>query len=118
MFTSPGLFAGLTAAEIIAQEHEHQATELSAPSALGKRTSPSGDADSDGRDDEEPPPSPGHESSPSHSTSVTHPSPGTLQMEQAIRRMAKRMKLSNESISLVEQFSQVSITSLALEIDN
>ena len=73
--------------------------------------------DSDGRDDKEPP-SPGRESSPSHLSSATHLNPGTLQMEQTIRRTAKRLKLSNESISLVEQFAQVSIASLVLEIDN
>ena len=117
MSTSPGLFAGLTAVEIIAQEQEHQAAELPAPSALGKRASPSGDADSNGRDDEEPL-SPGRENSQSHSILVTHPNPGMLQMEQTIRRMAKWLKLLNENISLVEQFYQVSITSLALEIDN
>ena len=96
---------------------EHQAAELPAPSALGKHASLSGDANSNGRDDEEPL-SPGCENSQSHLISVTHPNPGMLQMEQTIRRMAKWLKLLNENISLVEQFYQVSITSLALEIDN
>jgi len=101
------MFAGLNADQLIAEEQEHQNDELPAPSVLGKRTSPSGDAGSDGEDDGELP-GPGGESLLSRLSPATHPNPATLQMEQTIRRMAKRLKLSNKSTSLVEQFAQVS----------
>jgi len=114
-----GLFAGLTADQLIAEEQEHQADELPAPSVLGKRTTPSGDvgSDSEGDGDEEPPGRRGG-GLPSHSSPGTHPNPATLQMEQTVRRMAKRLKLPNESISLVEQFSQVDTTNPLFETDD
>jgi len=112
MSTSPkspldGLFPGLNPDQLIAEE---EAAELSVPSTLGKRTLPSGDTDNEYEDDGPKSPSPGGESSPDHSSSVTHPNPGTLEMDQAVRRMAKRLKLSNENLSLVEHFAQVSST--------
>ena len=118
MATSPesplrGLFAGLSADQLIAEEQEHRAAELSTPSVLGKRPSPPGDSDdnSDSEHDKEPP-SQGHEHLPSSSTSATHPNPGSLLMEQAMRRTVKRLKLPNEDISLVEKFVQASIVNL------
>lgn len=104
------LFGGITAEDLIAEEQERQTADLSTPSTLGKRTSPSGDSDSDRHEEEEEEPAiPRGESLPSHSTSATHPNPGSLQMEQVIRRTAKRLKLPNEDISLVETFAQVSV---------
>lgn len=101
------LFPGLDADQLIAEEQEHQTDVLLVPSVLGKRTSPSGDAESDIEGDGESPGTEG-DSLPSHLSSATHPNPATLQMEQAIRRTAKRLRLSNENISLVERFAQVS----------
>jgi len=114
MSTSPtslldGLFTGSSADELIAEEQEHQTTEVRAPSVLGKRTSPSGDVDSDNENDGEVP-SPRTENPPSRSSSVARPTSGSLLVEQAIRRAAKRLKLSNENVSLVEQFAQVSVS--------
>ena len=110
------LFAGSSTEELIAEEQEHQATEVSVPSVLGKRTSPSGGVDSDDDSDGESS-IPGNDNLPSRSNSATHPNPGSLQVEQAIRRMAKRLKLSNENISLVEQFTQASIAPLVITIN-
>lgn len=99
------LFPGLSPDELIAEEQDHQATEFSTPSTLRKRTSPSGGANTEDEGDRE---SPGPKSE-SRSNLVTRPNPGTLEVDQAVRRMAKRLKLSNESVSLVEQFAQVCI---------
>ena len=107
-------FAGLSTEQLIAEEQEHQATRLLTHSILGKRTSPSGSIESDNEGNRESP-SPGDEDSSSHPSSVTHPNPASLQMDQVIRRMAKRLKLSNESISLVEQFAQVHVPKPQLE---
>ena len=82
------VFTGLSADQLIAEEQERQNDELPAPSVLGKRTLPSGDARSDGEDDEELL-GPGGESLPSCPSPATHLNPATLQMEQTIRRMAK-----------------------------
>jgi len=113
---STTLFAGLSPEDLIAQEAEHQATEPPTSSTLGKRTSPSGDPDDDdhGEDEEEQ----GGENPPSNSGSATHQNPGSLRMEQAIRRTAKRLKLSNEDISLVEAFAQVSAVNQPPEADD
>ena len=102
------LFAGLSTEQLIAEEQEHQEPELVTTSTLGKRTSMSPDPDSDDNNEED---SPGPEgaSSLGRSNSVAQPNAGTLRMDQAIRRIAKRLKLSNESTSLVEQFAQVSL---------
>ena len=109
--TSPldHLFPGLSPDQLIAEEQDHRAAEFSVPSTLGKRTSPSGGIDTEDEDDGESP-NPGGESSPDRSSSTTRPNPRTLEMDQAIRKLAKRLKLSNESVSLVEQFTQVSTT--------
>ena len=100
------LFPGLSLDQLIAEE---EAAELSVPSTLGKHTLPSRDTDSEDEDNGGSP-SPEGESSPDRSSSVTRLNPGTLEMDHAIQRMAKRLKLSNENVSLVEQFAQVSST--------
>ena len=103
-----GLFPGLSPDQLIAEE---EAAELPVPSTLRKRTLPSEDTDiEDEPEDGGESPSPGDAGSQGRSSSVTHLNPGTLEMDQAVRRMAKRLKLSNENVSLVEQFSQVSST--------
>jgi hypothetical protein len=121
MSTSPrspldDLFPGLSADQLIAEEQDHEDTEFSAPSTLGKRTSPSGGVDTEDEDEGNGRSlSPEGESSPNRPSSVTRPNSGMLEMDQAIRRTAKRLKLSNENISLVEKFTQVSLTSPPLE---
>jgi len=107
MSSSPleSLFGGLNADQLIAEEQEHQATQPLAHLVPGRRASPLGNIDSD---DEEPL-IPGSESSPGLPSSATHPNPAPLQTEQVIHRMARRLKFSKENVSVVEQFSQVSI---------
>jgi len=118
MPTSPespldALFGGISAEQLIAEEQESQDPEPLAPSVLGKRTSPSKDIDSDDEGNGESP-SPGGETSPS-SSSTAHPNPATLQIGQTMRRMAKRLRFSNENVSLVEQFTQVGVINPLLE---
>ena len=113
MSTSPdsplgGLFAGLSADQLIAEEEDCQGIPPPTPSTLGKRTLPPGSNENEDDSDEESA-SPGNESLPSNPSSLTHPNTRTLQMDQAIRKMTKRLKLSSENVSLVEQFSQVGI---------
>jgi hypothetical protein len=100
-------FTGLSADQLIAEEEECQTSQPLRPAqpVLGKRTVPPGDdrSDDDGNGGS---PSPGDRDSPGHSTSVN---PASLHVEQVIQRMAKRLKLSYENTSLVEQFSQVHI---------
>lgn len=100
------LFTGLTTDQVIAEEQGYQTTQPPVRSILGKRTPPLGDKESDDEDDGESP-NPGEGNPHSRPSSVN---PASLQMEQVVRRMAKRFKFSNESISLVEQFSQVHAT--------
>ena len=52
------------------------------------------------------------------SNSVAQLNAGMLRMDQAIQRIAKRLKLSNESTSLVEQFAQVSLKAPPLASNN
>ena len=106
---SLALFANLTAEDLLAEEQEHQATEPSVPSTLGKRASQSRDSDSDDGEENEEQASPRGKNPPSHSDSATPPDPGSLQMDQAIRRTVKRLKLPNEDILLVETFAQASL---------
>lgn len=116
MSTSPTspldrLFAGINVDQLIAEEQEHE-TSGSAPTPpiLGKRISPSTDHDpSDSNDEDEREPSAPRGESPSRSSSVVRPNSGSLQVDQATRRMAKRLKLSNEDICLVEKFTQASL---------
>lgn len=111
-FSLSNLFGGLDADELIAHEEEDQTAEPPAPSTLGKRPSPAQD-DGEGDDEEEPSNSRG-EDPPGRSDSTTHSESTSLQMGQAIRRAVKRLRLSDENIALVEQFSQVSVTNLPL----
>lgn len=110
-FSLSNLFGGLDADELIAHEEEDQTAEPPAPSTLGKRPSPA--QDDEGDDEEEPSNSRG-EDPPGRSDSTTHSESTSLQMGQAIRRAVKRLRLSDENIALVEQFSQVSVTNLPL----
>ena len=116
---SSALFANLTAEDLIAEEEGHQASEPSIPSTLGKRASQSRDSDDESNDeDEEEPASPRNENPPSRSNGTTHPNPASLQIEQVIRRTAKRLKLPNDEISLVESFAQASIANQPLEAND
>lgn len=109
------LFSGLSPEDLIAEEEEHQGTELSARSTLGKRAAPSEDSDHESQGGEEEQTSPRNENPPSRPGSTTHQNPGSLRIEQAIRRTAKRLKLPNEDISLLETFTQVSAANLILK---
>ena len=110
------LFPGLSPDQLIAEEQDHQGAEFSVPSTLRKCTSPSGGINTEDKDDGESP-NPRGESSPDHSSSTTCLNPGTLEMDQAIWKLAKQLKLSNENVSLVEQFTQVSTTKPLLEMN-
>lgn len=109
--TTPGLsletlFGGLDPDQIIADEEE----DLTLPvSILGKRTAPPGQISNGNDDDDEENGSPDPEGRDLQGRSgpATQINTGTLQIEQIIRRTAKRLRLSHESTSLVEQFSQV-----------
>src|SRR6266478_6550043 len=81
------LFSGLSVEELIAEE-EKQDTELPVTSTLGKRTSTSQNDEDDNDDSDEESPGPGGESSQGRSSSVAHQDPGTLRMDQAVRRTA------------------------------
>lgn len=107
--SSHTLFAGLTAEELIAAEQEHELDPdlLATPSVLGKRTSPSGEGDSD--DDTDRPLSPDIEN---HSSLDAHAGTSTLRMKQAVQRLKKRLKLSSEDTVLLEQFVQVCVLTL------
>ena len=116
---SSALFANLTAEDLIAEEQEHQASEPSAPSTLGKRASQSRDSDNDSNgEDEEEPASPRNENLSGRSDLATRPNSGSLQMDQAIRRTAKRLKLPDDDISLLETFAQASVANSPLKANN
>ena len=104
----PSLFTGLDMDQLIAEEEQHQALESQSPPTLGKRLLPSRDVSEN--EDEEPPGSedegPAHRSAP-----AARLNSGSLRVGQAIRKASKRLKLSNENTSLIEQFSKASATS-------
>lgn len=106
------LFAGLSAEELIAAEADHQLDEEFSitPSVLGKRVTRSEESESDGDTGRSPSPQAGDNSSQGNFTNVA-----ALRMEQAIRRLRKRSKLSNEDTALVEQFAQVCLSNFPLE---
>ena len=101
------LFAGLSAEELIAAEQGHQLDpELSTiPSILGKRAARLEDNNNDDEDGADRSPSPDVENnSPRSHTNVS-----ALQMEQAMRKLRKWLKLSSEDTALIEQFTQVCV---------
>ena len=103
-----GLFIGLDVdSELAGDEEDLRTTEPQVPSTLGKHHSPSSLGESSDEEDEESPWGTEGEPPRSHSVSLTRPNPGTLQEEQAARKMAKRLKLSGDDASLVEGFSRV-----------
>lgn len=117
------LFGDLNSDQIIADEQD----ETPPLSTLGKRSSPPGQVSNDnndndeGNDDDEgdDPPVTEDRGPRRRSSPGTQTNPRSLRVEQAIRRMAKRLRLSDENTSLVEQFSQessleVQLTLLAL----
>ena len=98
--------------QLIAEEEDHETSDNSVPSPpiLGKCTSQSDDhnlSESENEDDIEPSTPRGE--SPSRSGSVARPNSGSLQVEQATRRMAKWLKLSDEDVCLAEKFTQASL---------
>jgi hypothetical protein len=100
----PALFAGLSAEELITAEEEHQLDPelLITPPVLGKRAARTEDDDSDDGAGRSPSPESENDPNPGNHTDVS-----ALRMEQAARRLKKRLKLSSEHASLVEQFVQV-----------
>jgi len=111
MSTSPEappqiLFAGLSAEELIAAEQGHRADPE--PSILGKRPSQTREGDSD--DEEYRSPSPEDRDNSGDSNPSDHANVSTLRTEQAVRRLRKRLKLSNNDTALIGQFAQVRIS--------
>ena len=108
------LFNGLSAEELIAEEQEHQVSETLTPasSILGKRTSEFPESDNDDEGPRSPSPEGEDLSGPS---SGTQGNSGSLLTEQSIRRLGKRLRLSNEDITLVEQFAQVCVPCSSFE---
>jgi hypothetical protein len=106
-FLPHNLFVGLDIdSELVGGEEDLPVVEPSVPSTLGKRHSPSGESSGE-EEDGESPRGPEDEPPLGRSVSVTHPNPGSLQEEQAVQRMTKRLKLSSDDTSLIERFSQV-----------
>ena len=110
------LFGDLNPDQMIADERGER-DETPPLSILGKRPSPAGQTDDDSSDNDEENDPPGTEGrGPRDRTNPgTQTNPGRLRAEQVTRRMAKRLRLSDESASLVEQFSQVGISRSLLE---
>ena len=105
------LFGDLDPDEIIADEEDNQTPP---PSTLGKRPLSPGQTDEDHNDDDEEennPPGPESRGPRGRSSPGTQANPGSLRVEQVIRRLTKRLRLLDESISLIEQFAQVRTSS-------
>jgi hypothetical protein len=98
----PALFAGLSAEELIAAEEVHQLDPepLITHPVLGKRAARTEDDNSDDEAGESPSPEPENDLG-------NHTDVSMLRMEQAVRRLKKRLRLSNEHAALIEQFVQV-----------
>ena len=107
------LFEDLDPDQIIADEQDNPPTPL--PSTLGKRPSPPGQTgDNNGSDDdseENVSPGPEGRGPQGYSSSGTQINVGSLRIEQLIRKMTKELRLSRESVDLVQRFAQVSIFS-------
>lgn len=107
-----GFFDDLDPDQLDGEEEGGQVTEPPVTPTLRKRSLQSGDSESEDEG------GPGREDSSSQPSSATHSNAGTLQMEQTVRRTAKRLKLSNEDTAVVERFSQVNIIFLLLLSNN
>ena len=105
------LFGDLNPDQIIANERDER-DETPPLSILGKRPSPARQTGNDDDNDDELDNPPGTEGrGPQDRTNPrTQMNPGSLRVEQVTRRMTKRLRLSDESVSLIEQFNQVDIS--------